>query len=78
MSSSKALFISHIEALQNVVNLHKASANAELEEVSSYIASNAKSVEEVGSSSLSVLLLVMFFVSRSHLVWLLMLFHPPF
>lgn len=46
VSSSKALFISHIEALQNVVNLHKASANAELEEVSSYIASNAKSVEE--------------------------------
>lgn len=42
----RTLYISHIEALQNVVRLHKASSNAGLEEISSLTASNAHSIEQ--------------------------------
>lgn len=57
VQSSRALYLSHIEAVQNVVRLHKASSNASLEEISSLAAANAHSIEEVGSNGLS------FFVS---------------
>ncbi|KAF4396893.1 hypothetical protein F8388_004861 [Cannabis sativa] len=46
VKSSKALYLSHIEAMQNVVRLHKASSDAGLEEISSLASSNAHSVEE--------------------------------
>ncbi|CAL8170340.1 unnamed protein product [Prunus armeniaca] len=48
LTSSRTLYLSHIEAVQNVVRLHKASSNAALEEISSLASSNANSVEEVG------------------------------
>ncbi|XP_021819900.1 kinesin-like protein KIN-5C [Prunus avium] len=46
LTSSRTLYLSHIEAVQNVVRLHKASSNAALEEISSLASSNATSVEE--------------------------------
>ncbi|KAG6580710.1 Kinesin-like protein KIN-5C, partial [Cucurbita argyrosperma subsp. sororia] len=46
LSSSRTLYISHIEALQNVVRLHKASSNATLEDISSLASSCANSIEE--------------------------------
>ncbi|KAF3441637.1 hypothetical protein FNV43_RR15552 [Rhamnella rubrinervis] len=46
VQSSRALYLSHIEAVQNVVRLHKASSNAGLEEISSLASSNAHSIEE--------------------------------
>lgn len=53
LSASRALYISHIEAVQNVVRLHKASSIAALEEISSLASSNAQSIEDVGSNKLS-------------------------
>lgn len=50
LKASRALYISHIEAMQNVVRLHKASSIAGLEEISSSASSNAGSIEEVGST----------------------------
>ncbi|XP_062112736.1 kinesin-like protein KIN-5C [Humulus lupulus] len=46
VKSSRALYLSHIEAMQNVVRLHKASSDAGLEEVSSLASSSAHSVED--------------------------------
>lgn len=46
VSSLKALYISHIEAVQNVVRLHKATSDASLEELSSVVSSNGHSIEE--------------------------------
>ncbi|CAK9323030.1 unnamed protein product [Citrullus colocynthis] len=46
LSSSRTLYISHIDALQNVVRLHKASSNATLEDISSLASSSARSIEE--------------------------------
>ncbi|KAK4743316.1 hypothetical protein SAY87_001317 [Trapa incisa] len=46
IASSRAMFVSHIEATQNVVRLHKASCNAALENISSVASSNTSSVEE--------------------------------
>ncbi|PRQ43996.1 putative plus-end-directed kinesin ATPase [Rosa chinensis] len=46
VASSRALFVSHIEAVQNVVRLHKASSNAGLDEVSSLASANTHSIEE--------------------------------
>ncbi|XP_073098956.1 kinesin-like protein KIN-5C [Elaeis guineensis] len=45
--SSRALYISHIEAVQNVVRLHKASSNASLEEMSSMISTNSCSLYQL-------------------------------
>ncbi|KAM7264573.1 hypothetical protein ACFE04_002256 [Oxalis oulophora] len=45
-SDTRALFTSHIEALQNVVRLHNASSNASLDEISTLASSNAHSVNE--------------------------------
>ncbi|XP_057497269.1 kinesin-like protein KIN-5C [Actinidia eriantha] len=46
MTASRALYISHIEVVQNVVRLHNASSNAGLEEISASISSNAQSLEQ--------------------------------
>ncbi|KAA8516740.1 hypothetical protein F0562_017062 [Nyssa sinensis] len=46
VSASRALYISHVEAVQNVVRLHKGSSNAALEEISALASSNARSIEE--------------------------------
>ncbi|XP_022887250.1 kinesin-like protein KIN-5C [Olea europaea var. sylvestris] len=46
VNSSRVLYISHFEAVQNVVRLHKASSNAALEEVSTLASSNSRSIEE--------------------------------
>ncbi|KAH7512183.1 hypothetical protein FEM48_Zijuj12G0063400 [Ziziphus jujuba var. spinosa] len=53
VQSSRALYLSHIEAVQNVVRLHKASSNASLEEISSLAAANAHSIEEFLESNSS-------------------------
>ncbi|KAK7268018.1 hypothetical protein RIF29_20700 [Crotalaria pallida] len=45
-----SLYISHMEAVQNVVRLHKASSDANFEEISSLISSNGHSVEELLAS----------------------------
>ncbi|XP_024968128.1 kinesin-like protein KIN-5C [Cynara cardunculus var. scolymus] len=47
VSASRNLYISHIEALENVVRLHKASANGSLEDISVLASSNAHCVEEL-------------------------------
>ncbi|XP_058204885.1 kinesin-like protein KIN-5C [Rhododendron vialii] len=46
MTASRALYISHIEAIQNVVRLHNASSDAGLEEISASVSSNASSIEQ--------------------------------
>ncbi|XP_010520703.1 PREDICTED: kinesin-like protein KIN-5C [Tarenaya hassleriana] len=46
VTASRALYSSHMEAVQNVVRLHKASSNACLDEVSALTNSNAHSIEE--------------------------------
>lgn len=53
VATSRALYISHMEAVQNVVRLHKASSNACLEEISALTSSSAKCIEEVGRNGLS-------------------------
>ncbi|CAH1418763.1 unnamed protein product [Lactuca virosa] len=45
--ASKNLYISHIEALENIVRLHKESVNGSLEDISSMASSNARYVEEL-------------------------------
>ncbi|KAF5953942.1 hypothetical protein HYC85_006798 [Camellia sinensis] len=46
MTASRALYISHMEAVQNVVRLHNASSNAAVEEISSSVSSNIHSIEQ--------------------------------
>ncbi|KAL0426556.1 UNVERIFIED_CONTAM: Kinesin-like protein KIN-5C [Sesamum latifolium] len=46
VSSSRALYISHFEAVQNVVRLHKAGANAALEDLIALASSHSKSIED--------------------------------
>ncbi|PKI49351.1 hypothetical protein CRG98_030279, partial [Punica granatum] len=46
IAASRAMFVSHIEAVQNVVHLHKASCNAGLDNISSLASSNALSLAE--------------------------------
>lgn len=47
MKDLRAVYVSHIEAVQNVVRLHKAGSDASLEELSSAISSHGHSIEEV-------------------------------
>ncbi|XP_077241300.1 P-loop containing nucleoside triphosphate hydrolases superfamily protein [Tasmannia lanceolata] len=47
VSASRGLYVSHIEALQNVVRLHKANTNASLEEMSSLASSSSWSLEQL-------------------------------
>lgn len=46
VNASQLLYISHIEAMQNVVRLHKACSDAGLEEISTIVAANVQSVED--------------------------------
>ncbi|GER43414.1 kinesin family protein [Striga asiatica] len=46
VDSSRALYVSHFEALQNVVCMHKAGNNAALEELSALASSNSQCIEE--------------------------------
>ncbi|KAL2489235.1 kinesin-related protein [Forsythia ovata] len=46
VNSSRVLYSSHFEVVQNVVRLHKASSNDALEEVSALASSNSCSIEE--------------------------------
>nr|GMC88911.1 kinesin-like protein KIN-5C [Ipomoea batatas] len=46
VSGSKALYISHFEAMQNVVTLHKASSNAALDDINALVSSNSQSIDE--------------------------------
>ncbi|KAG2686633.1 hypothetical protein I3843_09G015600 [Carya illinoinensis] len=46
VTALRALYMSHTEAVQNVVRLHKATSNAGLEEICSLAAFNAHSIEE--------------------------------
>ena len=55
LSSSRAVYISHIEAVQNVVRLHKASSIAGLEEISLFASSSAQSIKDVGCNYLNIL-----------------------
>ncbi|XP_076908537.1 kinesin-like protein KIN-5C [Bidens hawaiensis] len=47
VSASRNLYISHIEDMENVVRLYKASANGSLEDISAKAVSNAHCVEEL-------------------------------
>lgn len=47
VASSRALYVSHIEAMQNVVRLHMASNKSNLEEMSSLTSSTSCSLEQV-------------------------------
>ncbi|KAL4571599.1 hypothetical protein LXL04_018362 [Taraxacum kok-saghyz] len=47
VSASRSLYISHLEDMENVVRLHKASANGSLEDISSMASSNATSIEQL-------------------------------
>jgi kinesin family protein 11 len=49
------VYISHIEAVQNVVRLHKASSIAGLEEISLFASSSAESIKDVGCNYLNIL-----------------------
>lgn len=57
VTASRALYVSHMEAVQNVVRLHKASSNACLDEISALTSSNAQSIEDVGCIGFSDLAL---------------------
>ncbi|XP_022767048.1 kinesin-like protein KIN-5C [Durio zibethinus] len=53
VTAARVLLASHMEAVQNVVRLHKASSNAALDEISTLASSNAHSIEEFLSSEAS-------------------------
>ena len=58
VTAARALHDSHMEAVQNVVRLHKASSNAALDEISALAFSNAHSIEEVGAGILSLIVFI--------------------
>lgn len=47
VTTLRALYISHVEAMQNVVRLHRSGSEASFQELSSLISSNGHSIEEV-------------------------------
>ena len=55
VGASRDLYSSHLEAVKNVVRLHKANSNACLEEVSALTTSSASSIDEVTPFSTSFL-----------------------
>ena len=55
VGASRDLYSSHLEAVQNVVRLHKANSDACLEEVSALTTSSASSIDEVTPLSISFL-----------------------
>lgn len=64
VSSSRALYVSHFEAVQNIVRLHKAGSNTALEELSALASSNAQSIEEVRE-----LILLAYISGVPHIAW---------
>ncbi|XP_024636081.1 kinesin-like protein KIN-5C isoform X2 [Medicago truncatula] len=46
VTTLRALYISHVEAMQNVVRLHRSGSEASFQELSSLISSNGHSIEE--------------------------------
>ncbi|GAU49062.1 hypothetical protein TSUD_25200, partial [Trifolium subterraneum] len=46
VTTLRALYISHVEAMQNVARLHKSGTDATFQELSSLISSNGHSIEE--------------------------------
>ncbi|KAK2400964.1 Kinesin-like protein KIN-5C [Trifolium repens] len=46
VTTLRALYISHVEAMQNVVRLHKSGSDATFQELSSLVSSNGHSIEE--------------------------------
>ncbi|VFQ87003.1 unnamed protein product [Cuscuta campestris] len=46
VTCSKALYISHFEAMQNVVRLHKASSISALDDINALVSSNSQSISE--------------------------------
>ncbi|CAH9082652.1 unnamed protein product [Cuscuta epithymum] len=46
VSGSKLLYISHFEAMQNIVKLHKASSNAAIDDIYASVSSNSQSISE--------------------------------
>ncbi|KAI3934891.1 hypothetical protein MKW92_049704 [Papaver armeniacum] len=46
VAGSRGLLVSHIEAMQNVMRLHKASSNASLDEISSVTSANTDTIEK--------------------------------
>ncbi|CAL0317032.1 unnamed protein product [Lupinus luteus] len=50
VTTLRNLYISHMEAVQNVVRLHKADSDTTFEEISSFISSNRHSIEELLAS----------------------------
>ncbi|CAH9063690.1 unnamed protein product [Cuscuta europaea] len=46
VSGSKLLYISHFEAMQNIVKLHKASSNAAIDDIDASVSSNSQSISE--------------------------------
>ncbi|XP_051132208.1 kinesin-like protein KIN-5C [Andrographis paniculata] len=47
MRASRTLYMSHLEAIQNVVRLHKTGSNAALDELSALASSNSHSIEDL-------------------------------
>eukprot|EP00268_Persea_americana_P045481 TRINITY_DN4639_c0_g1_i12.p1 TRINITY_DN4639_c0_g1~~TRINITY_DN4639_c0_g1_i12.p1 ORF type:complete len:258 (+),score=62.81 TRINITY_DN4639_c0_g1_i12:794-1567(+) len=47
VASSKALYVSHLEAMQNVVRLHRASNNAQLEDITSLASDGSCFLEQL-------------------------------
>ncbi|KAG9459064.1 hypothetical protein H6P81_003572 [Aristolochia fimbriata] len=47
VAGSRSLYLSHVEGIQNVVRLHKSTANANLEELATVASSNHSSLEEL-------------------------------
>ncbi|CAH9127774.1 unnamed protein product [Cuscuta epithymum] len=46
VSGSKLLYISHFEAMKNIVKLHKASSNAAIDDIDDSVSSNSQSISE--------------------------------
>lgn len=56
MTASKALYISHIEFVQNVVRLYNASSKANLGEIYASASSTVGSIKQVGSKVVMTLI----------------------
>ena len=66
VTAARALHVSHMEVVQNVVRLHTASSNAALDEISTLASSNAHSIKEVGADTLSLVAFYLIYLSFAH------------
>ena len=66
VASSKALYVSHIEAMQNVVRLHNAGNKAKLEELSSLASSTSGTLEQVSIYGCDQIKVFPFWLSSSN------------